>query len=112
MARIDKFIEACFSHGADSFLIASGERALMFTEGRSRPFTPQPATVSQVEGLIREIAPPDRQNGTDGTFEYDFTYDSPSGAVRVAVSCAPGRAQVEIALKGAPAGAVTERVAA
>jgi hypothetical protein len=102
MARIDRFIEACFTHGADSFLIASGERALMFTDGRSRPFTPQAATVSQVEALIREIAPPDQPAGPGGDSEYDFTYDSPSGTVNVVVSCAPGRAQVEIDLKGTP----------
>ncbi len=103
MARIDKFIEAAFARGAESILIASGERGLMFDGARSKPFTTQPASLEQVRGLLSEIAPPGSPAAREEEGEFDLRYDSPAGPMKVTVTRTSRGLQLEVTRSGAAA---------
>ncbi len=96
MARIDRFIEAAFARGAESILVASGERGLMFDGAKSKPFTTQPASLEQVRGLLAEIASPGSPAASEEEGEFELRYDSPSGPMKVSVNRTSHGLQLEI----------------
>jgi twitching motility protein PilT len=87
MAQIDKFIEALHRCNAENLEVTPGAQVMLGVNGSRRPATNQPVTEDQVTMLLREILPSGATAPSDGQ---QFTYGSPSGAVRVAVSRSAG----------------------
>jgi twitching motility protein PilT len=115
LARIDRFIQAIQMFRGDRLLLASEERVSVGVGAERKPVTAQPATLLQLEELLKEIAPAEAAVAISKGGRSEFTYASPAGAVRVVISRSNGSLRAEATLQGAPApvtGATAAREAA
>jgi twitching motility protein PilT len=96
MARIDAFIQSIRERGGDRLILLSGTKAVLATGDEMRPVSAQPASLPQVQELLREITPAGsaRALTEDGTHE--FVYASPAGPALVKVVRGADRLQVEV----------------
>ena len=99
MAQFDRFAQSIFRFKADLLVIASGERVILGFGADRKPVSAEAATRQQVEGIVREIAPPHLapQLARDG--DHEFLYRSPAGSVQVRVA----RKEASIRLTAIPA---------
>ena len=104
MAQFDRFAQSIFKFKADLLVIASGERVVLGFGSDRKPVSADPATRQQVEGIVREIAPPHLapQLARDG--EHEFLYRSPAGTVQVRVD----RKEASVRLTAIPAASDAE----
>jgi twitching motility protein PilT len=102
VARLDRLIEVMHEQRAEGLRLAVGQPASLVANGGSRAITKDPLTDQQIVGLLREIAGPDGSRlGAEPAME--FSYQSPSGEVRVEV--APGAGGSVATLRPTRAGA-------
>ncbi len=104
MAQFDRFAQSIFKFKADLLVIASGERVVLGFGFDKKPVSAEAATRTQVEGIVREIAPPHLapQLARDG--EHEFLYRSPAGLVQVRVA----RKDASVRLTAVPAASDAE----
>ncbi len=57
MARIDKFIQAVIQSGSDKLLMQSGQQAVIVKGDGRKPVSARPATVAQIQEMLKEIIP-------------------------------------------------------
>ena len=85
MAQFDRFIQTIFKFRADQLSVASGERVALFFGSEKKSVSADPATRQQVEGLLREIAPPGLASTLSKEGSHEFPYRSPAGLVRIQI---------------------------
>ena len=83
MPNIDRFIQAIQQFRADRLVVATGQKVTLVVGAEMRSASSQPASLQQVEDLLREILPADRVKILAEPGEEEFDYESPSGRVRV-----------------------------
>ncbi|HEU5182567.1 MAG TPA: PilT/PilU family type 4a pilus ATPase [Candidatus Polarisedimenticolia bacterium] len=86
MAQFDRFAQSIFKFKADLLVIATGERVVLGFGTDKKPVSAEAATRTQVEGIVREIAPPHLAPQLSRDGEHEFLYRSPSGLVQVRVA--------------------------
>jgi twitching motility protein PilT len=83
MAQFDRFAQSIFKFKADLLVIASGERVVLGFGTDKKPVSAEAATRQQVEGIVREIAPPHLRPDLARDGEHEFLYRSPAGPVQI-----------------------------
>jgi hypothetical protein len=68
---------------ADGLQLAVGKPAALLTNGSARPVTRDPLTDAQILGLLREIASGDTAARVGQAAPLTFSYQAPTGQVRV-----------------------------
>jgi twitching motility protein PilT len=85
MARLDKFIQA-MQQLQGSLLLVAGERVVIVAGTEQRPITAHPATITQIEDLVREVIPPQRADELRREGVSEFDHPSPHGSVKIRVT--------------------------
>jgi len=85
MAQFDRFVQTLYKFRADQLTAASGERVVLCFGADRKPVSAESATRQQLEGLLKEIVPPDLAPALSQEGEHEFGYESPAGPVRVRV---------------------------
>ena len=83
MAQFDRFAQSIFRFKADLLVIASGERVVLGFGSDKKPVSAEAATRQQVEGIVKEIAPPHLASQLARDGEHAFVYRSPAGPVQI-----------------------------
>src|SRR5262245_41288426 len=83
MAQFDRFAQSIFKFKADLLVIASGERVVLGFGPDKKPVSAEPATRQQVEGIVKEIAPPHLAPQLAREGEHAFVYRAPAGPVQI-----------------------------
>ena len=96
MPNIDRFIQAIQQFSADRLVVATGQKVTLTVGSERRSASSQPASLQQVEDLLREILPADRATILAEPGEEEFEYESPSGRVRVKARKSADALEVEI----------------
>jgi len=85
MAQFDRFVQTIYKFRADHLTVESGERVTLCFGAERRPVSAEAATRQQVEGLLKEIVPPNLASTVAQEGTHEFPYPSPAGLVRVKV---------------------------
>ncbi|HET7240129.1 MAG TPA: type IV pilus twitching motility protein PilT [Gemmatimonadales bacterium] len=88
MARLDRFIQVMHEQRADGLQLAVGKPAALLANGAVRPVTKDALTDAQILGLLREIAG-ESAGQLGGSGPVAFSYQAPSGEVRVELATGP-----------------------
>ena len=88
MARLDRFIQVMHEQRADGLQLAVGKPAALLANGAVRPVTRDALTDAQILGLVREIAG-ETAGQVGGSAPVAFSYQAPTGEVRVELASGP-----------------------
>jgi twitching motility protein PilT len=88
VARLDRFIQVMHEQRADGLQLAVGKPAALLANGAVRPVTKDALTDAQILGLLREIAG-ERADQIGGRGPVTFSYQAPTGEVRVELAAGP-----------------------
>jgi twitching motility protein PilT len=84
MAQIDKFIEALHKYKAQTLEVAANAQIMLGVNGARRTATSQAVSSDQVDRLLSEIMPSEPGSLSDSPDGKQFSYNAPTGPVRVA----------------------------
>jgi twitching motility protein PilT len=101
LPRLDKFIHAALSHGADALVLEAGSPASLLRGQKSHALGAQTLTHAQVWDLVMELASGDDAKLLAAEEPTAFDYDSPAGGVTVEVDV--GEAGPRAVLRPRPA---------
>jgi len=89
LARLDRLIQVMHEQRADGLQLAVGKPAALLANGSTRPVTRDPLTDVQILALLREIASGDMAARVGQAAPLAFSYQAPSGQVRVELVSGP-----------------------